>query len=102
MLGKGRNKETFVPARAVRQVAPSLPANIKVPEDTRVSVRVELDDTGRVKGTDLVSRNVDTRLANAAMDAARRWRFEPARQRDKRVESSVILHFRFNREQSGG
>ena len=97
VFGKGR--DGFVPARAVHQVSPSVPGNIKVPEDTRVSVKVALDETGRVKGTDLVSQNVDARLANAAMDAARRWRFEPARQNEKRVESSVILHFRFN--QSG-
>jgi TonB family protein len=72
-----------------------------VPEDTRVSVRVSLDETGRIRSTDLVSRNVDSRLANAAMDAAKRWRFEPARQQQKKVGSSVILHFRFGREPGG-
>jgi TonB family protein len=101
IFGKQNDEGKFVPARAVRQVPPSLPKSVKLPADTRVSVKVSLDETGRVKGTDLVSRNVDFRLANAAMEAAKRWRFEPARQQDKKVSSSVILHFRFNREQGG-
>jgi TonB family protein len=98
---KGGDEEDFVPARVVRKVNPSLPGSLKLAEDTRVSVKVSLDETGRVQGTDLISRNVDARLANAAMDAAKRWRFEPARQQEKKVGSSVILHFRFNREEGG-
>jgi TonB family protein len=73
---------------------------MKLADDASVSVKVSLDENGRVKGTDLVSRNVDARLANAAMDAARRWRFEPARMQNKRVASAVVLHFRFSREGS--
>jgi TonB family protein len=92
----------FVPARAVRQFTPTPPRGMKLAEDVSVSVKVTLDESGHVKSTDLVSQNVDSRLANAAMDAARRWRFEPARQNQRRVSTSVVLHFKFNREPTGG
>jgi TonB family protein len=100
LVGKNRD-DAFVPAKAVRQVNPNLPGSVKLPEDTRVSVKVSLDETGQVTGTDLVTRDVDTRLANAAMDAARRWRFKPAREQRRPVASAVILHFRFSREGDG-
>lgn len=101
LVGKRRDRSVFVPAKAVRQVNPNLPGSVKLPADISVSVKVSLDESGQVRGTDLVTRDVDTRLANAAMDAARRWRFKPAREQSRPVSSAVILHFRFNREGDG-
>jgi TonB family protein len=101
IFGKSRDDDSFVPPRPVRQVAPDLPSGVQVADDTRVSVKVLLDETGRVKSIELMSRNVDSSLTNAAMDAAKRWRFEPARQQQKKVSSSLILHFRFNRNRNG-
>jgi periplasmic protein TonB len=102
LLGKRRDpKNDFVPAKAVRQVNPKLPGAVKLEADTRVSVRVSVDESGSVKGTDLVTRDVDARLANAAMDAARRWRFQPAREQRRPVASAVILHFNFDRGGDG-
>lgn len=97
-LFRGKKNDNFTPAKAVRQVSPNVPDSISIDNETRVSVRVSLDERGHVRGTDLMTKSVDSRLANAAMEAAKRWRFEPARVQDKAVASSVIVNFHFGRD----
>jgi protein TonB len=84
------------PARPARQVTPRWPASLKLEGATTVSVKVAIDETGRVKGTELLTRRIDSRLAESAMDAARRWRFDPAHDGEKKVGSELVLHFRFS------
>lgn len=102
LIGRRKDTSQFVPAKATRQVNPSLPGNLKLDTDAEVSVKIALDESGNVKGTDLVTRRADSRLANAAMEAAKKWRFEPARMQNRAVDSSLILHFKFSRDPNSG
>ena len=86
----GRKKD-FVPAKAVRQVQPHVDSN----EPTSVAVRVEIDRKGIVRDADLLTKRVDGHLGRSAVEAAKRWRFEPARQEDRPVESSMVVKFLF-------
>jgi TonB family protein len=87
----GLNKKEYVPARVVRQVQPRVSAN----EDTQVSVRVAIDQKGVVRDADLLTKGVDGHLGRSAVEAARRWRFEPARDGDGPVASNMVVKFRF-------
>jgi len=87
-----------VAARAVREVRPSiLAAQRGMAMPVGVDVRVDVDQSGRVSeastSMDVARRHRE--FANAAVNAARQWRFEPARIGDEEVPGRVILHFRF-------
>jgi len=86
----GRKKD-FVPAKPVRQVQP----HVAWDEPTSVAVRVEIDQKGVVRDADLLTKRIDGHLGRSAVEAAKRWRFEPARQEDRPVESSMVVKFLF-------
>ncbi len=60
-------------------------------------VRVDVGETGMVESAELVGHSdpLNVAVANAALAAAVRWTFEPARSDEAAVASKVILHFRF-------
>jgi TonB family protein len=62
-----------------------------------VKVKVRVAESGAVMQAEVEDYGdpPNWRLAAAALDAARRWTFEPARVEDTAVPSDVILHFRF-------
>jgi hypothetical protein len=62
-----------------------------------VNVKVRVAESGVVTLAEVEDYGdpPNWRLAAAALDAARRWTFEPARVEDAAVSSDVMLHFRF-------
>jgi hypothetical protein len=62
-----------------------------------VNVKVRVAESGTVMQAEVQDYGdpPNWRLAAAALDAARRWTFEPARVEDTAIPSDVILHFRF-------
>ncbi len=86
----GRKKD-FVPAKAVRRFQPQ----VKATEPTSVAVRVSIDPEGVVRDADLVTKNVDDHLARSAVEAAKLWKFEPARVEDRPVASDLVVRFQF-------
>lgn len=86
----GRKKD-FVPAKAVRRFQPHVRTN----EPTSVAVRVSIDPEGVVRDADLVTKNVDDHLGRSAVEAAKRWKFEPARVEDRPVASNLVVRFQF-------
>jgi protein TonB len=86
----GLRKE-YTPPKAVRQVQP----NVFVKEPTSVAVRIAIDDKGNVWDAGLLTKDVDGRLGLSAVQAAKRWRFEPALEDDKPVASNMVVRFRF-------
>lgn len=65
-----------------------------------IDVRVEIDTRGRVTAATPVTKahsGIDNYLLSRAVQAAKQWRFEPARQEGKAVEGSQILHFVFEK-----
>lgn len=89
-------------AKAVRKVAPVVPAGIRpqLGKQIGVDVRVEIDASGRVRQATAVGKRragVDAVLAERAVRAARQWRFEPARRDGRPVAAWQTIHFSFNR-----
>jgi TonB family protein len=60
-----------------------------------VAVRVSIDPKGIVRDADLLTKGVDGHLGRSAVEAAKRWRFEPARADDRPVASNMVLRFKF-------
>lgn len=84
-------RKDFVPAKVVRQFQP----HVRTKESTDVAVRVSIDQKGIVRDADLLTKDVDGHLGRSAVEAAKRWKFEPARMEDRPVASNLVVRFRF-------
>lgn len=65
-----------------------------------IDVRVEIDARGRVTSAKPIGRqhtDVEQYLAARAVQAAKQWRFEPARENGRAVDGTQILHFVFEK-----
>jgi TonB family protein len=86
-------------ALAIRAERPKLPPSVQstITSDNVVEVRVQIDNFGKVTSATAVSAKgpVANSLADYALEAARRWRFRPARAGDQPVESDSVLEFLF-------
>jgi outer membrane biosynthesis protein TonB len=87
----------FTPAKAIQKVTPKLPASLKnnISGEIPVDLKVSIDEEGNIFRTEVLRGKADNRLLTLASDAAKRWRFEPARLNSKPVSSQVLLHFMF-------
>ncbi|MDQ6665366.1 MAG: energy transducer TonB [Acidobacteriota bacterium] len=89
--------DRFIAARPVGQITPSVPREVRsklrgiVPVDLRISI----DKTGAVAETELLSRKVDSALAEIAVRTASHWDFTPARINNRPVSSEMLVHMRF-------
>jgi TonB family protein len=61
------------------------------------TIRVDVDSEGRVTNARIESRSPSRYFGSKALEAARRWRFKPARQDGKAVPSAWRLRFQFRR-----
>jgi TonB family protein len=68
-------------------------------EGFSITVRVEIDSSGRVVSADAIDvKTAAQRLvAPEAAQAARSWRFEPARRNEQPVPSEALLKFDIER-----
>ena len=65
-----------------------------------IDVRVQIDARGRVVSATPVTKQhsgLNEYLASRAVQAARLWRFEPARENGKAVAGTQIIHFVFEK-----
>jgi hypothetical protein len=100
-----KEQQTVVPPEPVHESTPSLSAaeRQKLTREVPIDVRVYLTESGAVDFAELVENRAAERhreLADAAVFAARRWNFRPARVGGENVPSEVILHFRFKPAES--
>jgi len=67
--------------------------------ETQIDVTVKIDAAGKVTDAQVTStRGAAARLVAAeAIKAARLFRFQPAREDDRAVQSRMVLTFRFRR-----
>jgi len=80
-----------------RQATASQPADFSSPQPASVQVRVEIDAAGKVVKVTPVAENPENpRLVEAALEAAKAWLFQPARQDGRPVPSEMVLNFRFS------
>ncbi len=94
-----KQPQAFVPPSPVRQVRPSVDERklSSLERPIPVDVRVYVTESGKVDYAETVSGGPrgHGELAEAAVFAARRWDFSPAKLGEEKVPSEVILHFRF-------
>lgn len=96
-LQQAKGVTGFTPAKAIQKVTPKLSAALKknISGEVPVDLRVSIDEEGNIFRTEVLPGKADNRLLTLASDAAKRWRFEPARVNSKPVSSKVVLHFMF-------
>jgi len=97
---KQSSGEEFVPARVLTEFRPVSPASLT--QEVEVNVKLTVSPNGDVERAELVTKRVDVAIAQAAVDAARRWRFHPATLDEKPVASEMLLQFRFGTPDSDG
>ena len=90
---KGATAKGEVAQRVVPDVPQKASATIHGKVD--VSVRVTVDAGGAVSDAALDSPGASKYFANLALDAARRWKFKPARADGQAVSSAWVLRFDF-------
>ena len=94
-----KQPQAFVPPQALHVVRPVLTPQERhsLTDDVPIDVRVFVTDSGKVDYAELLStaKASNRSLAAAAVYAARRWNFTPARIGDENVPGEVILHFEF-------
>ena len=92
---------SYVAAVPVRQINPTIPPGLHLmtTEGLSITVRVEIDSGGRVVSADPVDARTPAQrlVAPAAAEAARSWRFEPARRNEQPVPSEALLKFDIER-----
>lgn len=90
----------YVGPRVTRQVYPSVPAALRnmLKTENTIAVKVIIGPEGRVDRAEVVNRRgeLSSYLAETALNTARMWRFEPARNGGRAVSSEMILNFRFS------
>jgi protein TonB len=94
---------TYLQPSPVRQVPPTVAPQILrtlVNKDTLVEVRVYVSASGKVTRAEVASGSTHSFLTNAAIDAARKWTFAPARVDGKAVDGEAKIVFLFRPPQS--
>jgi hypothetical protein len=92
----------YVAAVPIRKIQPAVPPSLHsmIPAALSIEVKVEIDTEGRVVSAapvDVVTP-AQKLLAPEAAQAARLWRFEPARRNQEPVPSEARLKFDFERQ----
>jgi hypothetical protein len=92
----------ITPPKATYKAPPVIAAGIRprIKGTIPVDVRVQIDARGRVVSATPVTKQhpgLEKYLAGRAVQAARLWRFEPARENGNPVAGSQIIHFTFEK-----
>lgn len=90
-------KAAAIGGDVAHQVMPEVPhsASATIHGTVRVSMRVQVDATGKVIGTDLESAGPSKYFANLAEKAAREWTFAPPSADGEPAASEWLLRFQF-------
>jgi len=90
----------YIAPRPLRSVAPFLPSSLRrlAVDNVRIEVAVHIDATGKVIQAEPLStgNSLIEYLSGIAVDAARQWRFSPARRGSQNVLSKTVLRFQFD------
>jgi hypothetical protein len=92
----------FVPPKATYRAPPVVAAGIRprIKGTIAIDVRVHIDARGRVSSASPVTKQhsgLEEYLAGRAVQAARLWKFEPARENGAAVAGAQTLHFVFEK-----
>jgi hypothetical protein len=94
--------KTVTQPKAIYRAPPVVAAGIRprIKGTIPIDVRVHIDTRGRVVSAAPVTKQhsgLDLYLAGRAVQAARLWRFEPARENGKPVPGTSTIHFTFEK-----
>jgi TonB family protein len=86
-----------VKGEVAQRVTPEIPENAARGIRGKVEVKIKLavDHSGSVSNASIVSEGRSRYFANQALDAARKWRFHPAKIHGQPASSTWELHFVF-------
>jgi proteasome lid subunit RPN8/RPN11 len=90
----------YQPAVPIVKATPVYPPELQTLAVTRkiIEVKVTIDTSGKVTRAEAIpQKNVSQFLVNSAVNAARLWRFQPARRNEEPVSSETLLQFAFGR-----
>jgi TonB family protein len=87
-LKKPKTEELDSPATVARRVQPA-----RFDDTSPVRVKVKIGTDGYVKSAHLLTTSTTAATASSVMRAAREWRFTPAKQANRPVESEMVLTF---------
>ena len=95
----GAKARVIDPGEVVRRVVPDVPQKARgtLQGTLRVRVRVRVDASGNVTAAKLDSHGPSKYFAGLAMEAAKRWKFDPPRSNSRVVSSEWTLRFEFRR-----
>jgi TonB family protein len=88
-----------VPGKVEKQVAPEVTSRARatIQGHVRVRVAVRVNTEGRVSDAKLQGPRVSRYFSNASLEAARRWKFAPAKVEGRPLASSWVIEFDFTR-----
>jgi TonB family protein len=83
----------------LNRVVPDVPKSARntITGKIKVTVRVDVDASGKVTTANLTQPGPSQYFARLAVSAAQRWEFSPAQVNGQSVASAWLLHFRFGR-----
>lgn len=83
----------------LHRVVPELSANTKrkVHGVIKINVRVEVDPSGKVIATKILTPSSSRYFNNLAQESAQQWEFAPPQQNGAPVQSAWLLRFQFSR-----
>lgn len=92
----------LVAGEVLQQVIPDVPqsASDTIRGTVRVTVKMNVDPAGSVAGVSLVSAGPSRYFARLAVEAARKWKFSPARRDDQAVARAWTVRFEFTRDEA--
>ena len=93
----GGQTDDLVQGGVAQQVLPNVPQSARdtIRGTVRVAVKVQVDPSGNVAEAILDSPGPSKYFANLAVNAARRWKFIPAKPGGRNVPNAWILRFEF-------
>jgi len=91
-LKRHGEKDNYVPPKVVKKADPRL--HRPVTEEVNLRFKLTINADGTVQRAELLTRKVDSEIANSAFDALKRWRFEPAERNNKPVTAELEVQFR--------
>jgi TonB family protein len=91
----GADSDGLVIERVTPKITPG--ALRSVQGKIKIQVKVKVDETGRVTDARLKSRGPSRFFAERALEAARGWKFEPARENGKPLASQWMVEFDLSR-----
>lgn len=100
LVGRSRKQPKAVEAVPAYQAQPivRMPNNQPLDRPVAVGVKVLIGESGAVNDAEVVDYGdpLNLTLANAALAAAKNWKFEPSRVDDVPVTSQAIIRFYFS------